>query len=268
MKQENDLPTDWFRAINLCERIASLRAELPRKILDGESNMETTAQLLERWRSQPHFAGGEAFAKRLALDNLSEDDFLSVLGAPLEILRQRCEAAPQWMTDLLDSFSSGSPCEGVSDLLREMQKRDATAGFLYLVAPAVDQAQARLREKIRGLHLGACELPFEEATVETLFVGNLLAQLLAILGPTMVLELHVARLQGHLKGETSQERFQSFVERIRDPQNALSIFREYPVLARQVITCINHWLNFASEFLQHLCADRQGLSLQNRKSVL
>jgi lantibiotic modifying enzyme len=35
-----------------------------------------------------------------------------------------------------------------------------------------------------------------------------------MLGRTMVLELNVARLQGLLEGNTQQERFQSFLQRL------------------------------------------------------
>jgi lantibiotic modifying enzyme len=69
----------------------------------------------------------------------------------------------------------------------------------------------------------------------------------------------VSRLQGLLAGETPQERFRSFIERLRQRDVAISILQEYPVLARQTTICINHWLNFSLEFLQRLCADWQDL---------
>jgi lantibiotic modifying enzyme len=72
---------------------------------------------------------------------------------------------------------------------------------------------------------------------------------------TLVLELHVARLQGLLHGETSDKRFRSFIERMRQREIALAMFQEYPVLARQLTICIEHWITYSLEFLQHLCAD-------------
>jgi type 2 lantibiotic biosynthesis protein LanM len=76
---------------------------------------------------------------------------------------------------------------------------------------------------------------------------------------TLVLELHVARLQELLQGETPEERFQSFVQRLRQPEVALALLQEYPVLARQVVRCIENWLQFSLEFLRHLCADWEAL---------
>lgn len=61
--------------------------------------------------------------------------------------------------------------------------------------------------------------------------------MLALLDRTLVLEMHVARMQGVLSGETPEQRFASFVERLRDPAVVLSIFREYPVLAADLASC-------------------------------
>ena len=41
----------------------------------------------------------------------------------------------------------------------------------------------------------------------------------------MVLELNVARLQGLLQGDTPEERFQSFLQRLRQRDIALALFR-------------------------------------------
>jgi lantibiotic modifying enzyme len=72
---------------------------------------------------------------------------------------------------------------------------------------------------------------------------------------TLVLELHVARLEGLLDGVTAQERFHSFVERLPQPDVALALLQEYPVLARQLVVSISHWVDFSIEFLSHLSAD-------------
>src|SRR5262249_55073682 len=69
------------------------------------------------------------------------------------------------------------------------------------------------------------------------------------------LELHVARLQGELEGETAADRFRSFVERLREPEVALSLLEEYPVLARALAVAVDHWVEVNREFLERLAAD-------------
>jgi hypothetical protein len=74
--------------------------------------------------------------------------------------------------------------------------------------------------------------PFDPTTVEALLLAHLPAQLTPMLSRTMALELNIARLQGLLVGDTPEERFHSFAQRLRDPATALALLQEYPVLAR------------------------------------
>src|SRR5262249_43671383 len=93
------------------------------------------------------------------------------------------------------------------------------------------------------------------ANVVGVFTQQLFRELIVMLSRTMILELNVARLEGLLKGETAEERFQSFIERLSRPDIAFAILQEYPVLGRQVVNRIDSWVNFTLEFLGHLCAD-------------
>jgi type 2 lantibiotic biosynthesis protein LanM len=72
---------------------------------------------------------------------------------------------------------------------------------------------------------------------------------------TMALELHVSRLRGDLRGETAEERYRSFVERMRQRDRVVRLLQEYPVLARQLVEAIDRWVGFGREFVRHLCAD-------------
>ena len=72
-------------------------------------------------------------------------------------------------------------------------------------------------------------------------------------------ELNVARLEGVLNGSTSEERFESFVERLRQPEVILALLEEYPVMARQLMTCIDQWVTFGLAFLEHLLSDWEAI---------
>ena len=61
--------------------------------------------------------------------------------------------------------------------------------------------------------------------------------------------------QGLLDGDTPAERFRHFTERLRQPAHALALWQEYPVLARQVVTCIRQWVAHSLEVLERLGAD-------------
>src|SRR5262249_44396649 len=56
-----------------------------------------------------------------------------------------------------------------------------------------------------------------------------------------------------------EARFHSFVERLRQRNIALALLKEYPVLARQLVVCVQRWADVSIEFLYHLAADHASL---------
>jgi type 2 lantibiotic biosynthesis protein LanM len=129
------------------------------------------------------------------------------------------------------------------------------AGFLAVVEPLLAQARERLRAGVQGLGQTSSTRPFDPGTVEEMLLAPLSRQLLLVVHRTLVLELHVARLQGLLLGSTPAERFQSFLRRLQQPEVALALLQEYPVLARQVMIRIENWVRSSLQFLERLCAD-------------
>jgi type 2 lantibiotic biosynthesis protein LanM len=240
---------DWYRAVTLTERIASLHTSQR-----GTSNTKVNSELAERrqrrWRSQAPFSTDTHFAQRLATDGLSEDEFLYLLGEPIQAVQQRFAVTASWLVELDQAYPIALP-EGVID--------KNTASFLDAIAPLIKQGCARLQAGIQALQQAHSKLPFDPSTVEQILFVNLPSRLLWMLSRTMILELHVARLQGLLEGNTPQARFHSFVRRLSQRDVALALLQEYPVLARQIILCINQWVRFSLEFLQHLCDDWEAI---------
>lgn len=131
---------------------------------------------------------------------------------------------------------------------------DSGVAFLELIRPWIERARGRLRAGIA--RIGPAEsLPFDPAEAERMLAETLPYRLLGIFGRTLVLEMNVARLQGLLSGETPEERFAAFVERLRRPEIAAAIFHEYPVIARQVVQGLAQWVDASLELLERLAAD-------------
>jgi type 2 lantibiotic biosynthesis protein LanM len=244
--------SEWYRAIDLKERIISLLA-VTNQIQNRQVNADLAQNRMERWRDQDPFPKESYFAERLAMDGIDEEKFLSLLGEPIEAVQERFPETPIWLKQIADAFSTNSEQFHLPEAIQNVE----TSGFLYLIEPLICQGLHRLSEGIESLSQQHSELPFEPKTVTEMLLTNLTIQLRQILNRTLVLELNVARLQGLLTGDTPQERFRSFVEHLRQRDVALYILQEYPVLARQTTICINHWLTFSLELLQRLCADWQ-----------
>src|SRR6476660_1126609 len=87
--------SDWYRAITLRERIATLRAAHHSE--NASVDDERAQRRLDRWRSQKPFMDDERFNQRLAVDGISEHDFRYVLGEAAESVRSRFDSPPPWL---------------------------------------------------------------------------------------------------------------------------------------------------------------------------
>ncbi|MBW4564991.1 MAG: type 2 lantipeptide synthetase LanM family protein [Mojavia pulchra JT2-VF2] len=243
--------SDWYRAITLSERITSLKS-----VNNQTSNLVINADIaqrrIQRWKSQSPFTTDSKFAQRLAIDSITEEEFIYLLNEPIEAVQSRFSNTPEWLIEISQAFAHS---DFSSSPLPEELQGEEVAGFLDAIAPLMNQGLAQLRQGLQTLIQTHPCLPFDPSTVEALLFANLPEQLLRVLSRTMVLELNVARLRGLLQGDTSQERFQSFLQRLRQPEIVISLLQEYPVLARQLLISINRWVSFSLEFLQHLCTD-------------
>jgi type 2 lantibiotic biosynthesis protein LanM len=139
--------------------------------------------------------------------------------------------------------SSPSPADPGPETLR----------LLDVLRPFLEEGRERLRRAARALSVEAT--PFDPDTVEPLLFAPLARQLGELLTRTVVLELHIARLQGLLHGDTPQLRFASFIEHLGRPETANALLAEYPVLARKARRRIECWVAACAAFLGHLQAD-------------
>jgi type 2 lantibiotic biosynthesis protein LanM len=243
--------SDWYHAITLSERINSLKS-VDSQTFNLEINADIAQRRMQRWKSQLPFTADSNFAQRLTIDSITEEEFLYLLGEPIEAIQNRFLTSPDWLTEITQAFAHS----GYSSipLPKELQ-REEVAAFLDAIAPLISQGLAQLHEGVQTLIQTHPNLPFDPSTVETLLFANLPGQLLRMVSRILVLEVNVARLQGVLLGDTAEERFQSFLQRIRQREVVISLLQEYPVLARQLVISINRWVKFSLEFLQHLCSD-------------
>lgn len=255
----------WCGALTLSERnkllTRSTTPDLPR-----EKNSELGQRRLNRWRTQAPFSIDAYFAQSLALDGITQERLLSILSEPVETFHELPSNMPTWLAQVEDAYVQSALALDEARLdeyppteveVEESTPDEQIFGFLELIQPLVDQACQRLQAGIADLLRSGGTLPFDPETIEDLLLMNLSDPLLMRLSRTLVLELHVARLQGKLDGDTPKERFESFIYRLRQPDPALTILAEYPVLTRQITICLNQWTEVCLEFLNRLCDDWQ-----------
>jgi len=127
--------------------------------------------------------------------------------------------------------------------------------LLVAFRPLVAWGSRLLRQRLERLRTTFQDLPFDPATVHHLFLINLLPQLQQATERTLVLEMHIARLEERLTGDTPQERLRTFFQQYRDPSHWYAFLSMYPLLARTVVTLVHQWADSSLEIAQHLCAD-------------
>jgi len=244
----------WYNATTLQERSAFFK-ELPTGKLKSSAphedvNVEAAKKKESKWTSFSPFSDPEVFEQRLRADQLTLSDFRALLAQPPESLASRSGKVPKWLESLIsaleDSLAAPEPIE---------VDETSSQGFLYLVEPLVREAQARVAAAVDDLIESKGDLTVDrESFLRSLSTG-LYPQVIKVMARTLTLELHVARLEGKLDGDTPEERFRSFVRRLRQRDVALSILREYPVLARLARTVLQNWTRFTCELVEHLSED-------------
>ncbi|WP_330437950.1 type 2 lanthipeptide synthetase LanM family protein [Micromonospora sp. NBC_00821] len=235
----------------------SLRERLTGAVPTGPVDEDLGRIRLKMWLDEPvHARRPDLIPQRLAQHGLDEAGLIRVLGEQPETVRARFDTAPDYARRLVEAArrhpaATVAPGHGAAG-------HDDSAGFAALVAPLIAAALERLGARVAALVDGHPHLSAEALTtrlgpgpVDT--VNMLVAR-------TMALELNVLRIRGELSGSSPHERFHDFLHRLEQPQHALRLLREYPVLARDLVRVVDNWEASRLEFAERVVADHAELS--------
>jgi type 2 lantibiotic biosynthesis protein LanM len=238
------------RGANLAERVLGGLADLP-DLAAGGAALADASRRLERWRAREPFGDQGWWRRRLDEGGIDEPGLLALLAEPAEALAARMPP-PLWV-ERFDSLALAGPATAGEPPPAE------GAMFAALVAPLLAAARAGALERLRRVAAGAGG-PFDPAALLEELYRPLPLQLDRALLRTMVLELNVARLRGELDGDSPEDRFAAFVERLGDPGGRRRLFTAYPVLARQLSLTASLWEDSGVRFAERLAADLEAIS--------
>lgn len=245
--------SQWLKAHTLKERVVLLRdAQVHEHISLPSSAL--AKQLIKKWKSQSPFPADSYFEQRLIMEGISYEEFGYILDETGEKLLTRLTELPVWLKNLDCVTSSDNPA-GVVPVPKEFNN-NLSFEFLNLIEPLICSARKRLHENIINIvdTQKGC-VPIDIKTIVDLLYAKMPIHLLLMLQRTLVLELNVARLSDLLVGDSSEERFKSYLKHIRHREVAKAILQEYPVLTQQIVIRIDNWVNFSLDFVRHLCSD-------------
>lgn len=222
---------------------------------------ERAERVLHRWRGQAPFDQDDWFERRLAADGLTADALRALLAEPPEALAERLGAPEPWAERLAAAYEAPAAADGL-ELAADGLELAAENAFAAIAAPLLAAARDGLRAGLTELHAadpGAAALGTPEE-LTALLVPALTAAAHTLAVRTVITELHIDRLTGRLTGDTPEQRYQSFLDRISAPEQALRLLTEYPVLARRLAVAAEQWTATNLTLLRRLAADLPELS--------
>lgn len=250
---------DWYRALTLPERVAA-RAGCSGRFFTPDAELLQKAQRrLYAWKQQTPFDSHAYFAQRLAMDGIAEEELLELLAESDEVLQARLADAPEWLVILGLAYARAASGLSIEpDLLADLSPTSDRNGPLALLQPFRPLLQWGIACLQAGIQQSSQQWncpPFAVQSLHALFAAYLPDLLLPKVDRALVLEMHVAKLRGQLLGETPQERFACYIERLNDPDVLRVLLEEYCVLARQLVVSIERWVDVSLELAQRLAAD-------------
>lgn len=263
---------NWFRGLDLTERLAVLRGEGT----SSRHDPELAERRLRHWRSVPGLEDDALWRRRLAAVSVSEEELRIVAGEPPETLARRFHGGerrpdpPAWLDEIRrvytvadaepfpwpdpDSARERCPFLPLTEPLVRVACERLERGARELVEDASEEARPPARLQARpSVQLGP--VLFEPERAVRALLASLPEHLALPLNRLLVVEMHAARLEGRLPGDTPEARFEEFRRGLYRREVALDILAEYPVFTRSLVIRIRQWEETGLELLRHLAAD-------------
>lgn len=255
-ENENDTMTNhmlsiWIDGLTLKERAA----------VANFSNVELASEvekcwLFNEWLHLPPFKDNkQLFKKRLTKLGLDDKKFNALLNnaVPLELNK----APLDWALCIEKLYGHERKDQAISDTVKSyptLQKLE----LLKITLPVIVKDVNALENSLQNIYQGSIQVFDVKHTINVLLDG-LLDRLAKTFSRTLVLEMHVAKQKGLLKGSSPEQRYQDYIKLLSNPQFAYQLLLEYPVLARKLITTVEQWKERCFEFIGHLVTDYRQL---------
>ncbi|WP_163527812.1 type 2 lanthipeptide synthetase LanM family protein [Halobacillus ihumii] len=188
--------------------------------------------------------------RRLAEAGLTPDDFKSLLaGKDTPIAKGNVN----WVQGLSAIFNGPHLLQ--EDI--EFENEDVhNQEFITFVQPFLKFISFEISTTYKEWKKQFKDVSFEEAVIQKSLLTATRDSLLTLSMRVLVYELNLMRIKGCLDGETSEDRFNNFIESyISNEKDIYLLLNKYPVLARLMVETTNRWKVAIWESIERLFKD-------------
>ena len=158
----------------------------------------------------------------------------------------------------------GAASFAIPDWLFTLKLERFPAACLRLAAPFLPGPIAMVETRIGAIFARSPGAPSDARSMVNMLANSMAKRIFPCFLRTIALEVTIARVAGQLDAATSEGRFDQFIGQLVRPERLKAFYREYPVLARQVVQVVEFWMEEAVEMASRLALDwplilREGL---------
>lgn len=244
-----------YQALSISERAEIIsKHSLYKEISDEKLNLE-----LDNWK-QENFFSNSTIENKLKSENLTKDLFSKILLSSKDNKWAdkvtRLEKQPVWLKKVKKAFeiNRAYTLEEINKKINEKEKKQLY-NLSFAFKPFLLWATEEIKLFLSGL-LERVDLTIDFSELINSLIIHL-EELLTHTGMrTMVFELHVSKELGELKGDSSKDRFNSFIaDKLMDPDYLEFIYTEYPALTRLMMNQTEFYVDNVKECLERLSND-------------
>ncbi len=201
---------------------------------------------LKEWLSALDASGVEKIEKRLAWQGLNLDQAKTTWG---EVTLPKDYSLPLWAKILQEVFQ-------ISETFSEITLEKESPLYSEVVSPFLSYAKGEFRRQNLELYDSFSESAHQE------FLASLQSRLLSLVSPTLKTKhslfqsAHAPFMPPFFSKESKL--YKKFIAQYQGGKE-ISLWEEFPVLARLLATTTEFWLSFGKDLLHRLFQDRQDL---------
>lgn len=213
------------------------------KILKKQSN-ELDDKSINDWRSRKNLVTDATFEEMLQYNNYEKSVFSNCIN-------KRKIDEEVFLKAVLDSSWFNVYSTAIENYDFSAPTYSDDMDFKYILKPFLQYFESSLYDYLKEHN---CNNLLEQTIPE--LKESLATQLLEISIKTFTLELNISRLRGELRGDTSEERFKSFIKLFSNPNKLVDFYDEYVFMTRLLCVRTTWFLESIKELVERIITNK------------